>query len=151
MPFIPAEPRLRHWSLNRSTGSLACLECSIFLHFCLISVSDLDVAAMLLSIVCNKYGALRESRRFYFSVTLTTSVVSTSPTGMEPWAQNRPVSTKFPRFNYPGPRGFSWFFIVLESCERAEMRLVFAASRLSCSSLMRWNIKKNLWDQGTFQ
>ena len=28
--------------------------------------------------------------------------------------------------------------------------LVFAASRLSRSSLMRWNIKKNLWDQGSY-
>lgn len=73
MPFIPAEPRLRHCSLKRSIGSLVCLEFSIFLHFCLISVSDLDVAAMLLSIVCNKYGALRKSRRFYFSVTVTTT------------------------------------------------------------------------------
>ena len=90
MPFIPAEPRLRHCSLNRSTGSLACLEFSIFLHFCLISVSDLDVAAMLLSIVCNKYGALRESRRFYFSVTLTTAALyPVHFTELEPWAQNR--------------------------------------------------------------
>lgn len=88
MPFIPAEPRLRHCSLRRSTGSLACLELSIFLHFCLISVSDLDVAAMLLSIVCNKYGALRESRRFlFFCYPDNDRVVPSLLTELEPWAQ----------------------------------------------------------------
>lgn len=88
MPLIPAEPRLRHCSLNRSTGSLACFVFSIFLHFCLISVSDLDVAAMLLSIVCNKYGALWKSRRFYFPLPWQ------PPGGTQSVYNNRTVGSK---------------------------------------------------------
>lgn len=48
---MPAEPRLRHCSLNRSIGSWEPLEPSIFLHFCLICASDLAVAAMFQSLL----------------------------------------------------------------------------------------------------
>ena len=65
-PLMPAEPRLRHRSLKCSIGSLRSLEFRSFLHFCLICESDLDVAAMFLSFVRNKYGALWKSRRLYF-------------------------------------------------------------------------------------
>ena len=65
MPFMPAEPRLRHCNLNLSIGSIFPLLFSIFLHFCFISESDLAVAAMLfLYGPVNKYGALSKSRRF---------------------------------------------------------------------------------------
>ena len=66
MPFMPAEPRLRHCNLNLSIGSIFPLLFSIFLHFCFISESDLAVAAMLfLYSLVNKYGALSKSRRFW--------------------------------------------------------------------------------------
>ena len=48
---------------------------------------------------------------------------------------------------YPGPRGFSCFFTGWESCETAAKRLTRVGSR---SSLMQWEMKKNLRDQGRF-
>ena len=66
------------------------------------------------------------------------------------------------RQQYPGPRGFSWFFTVWESCEQAAKRqeriTSFSLLRISCSlprgsltapSYMWWKVEKNLSDQGT--
>ena len=52
---------------------------------------------------------------------------------------------------YPGPRGFSYFSSyyseLRESLESRETANTSRKARLSRSP-MRWNIKKNLWDQG---
>jgi len=55
---------------------------------------------------------------------------------------------------YPDLRGFSWFFFFSRSGEHESRNFatrVFTTSRLSRSSLMRRKIKKNLWDQGTYE
>ena len=66
---------------------------------------------------------------------------SSSPRGMKTYSDGR--------IEYPGPRGFSWLLTACMS-ELRESRgePEFIALRLYRNSLMRWKIKKNLWDQG---
>lgn len=116
MPLMPAEPRLRHCNLNFSIGSMPPLLLSIFLHFCFISLSDLAVAAMLLSVKRNKNGALGKVTKI--SILLL------------PW--QRPRGAQAVHWNWTAGSKFSFFlffffqFYVLVLCILFKIKLNLA-------------------------